>query len=135
MKYTYLIETYSGFDRLTVRSDGQNMDTIFDKLLRITTKVTENCAGDILSLFPAVQKALDDGVSFNAAVMFWEGGVRWKEIDADDTITMDFHTRYPQVWCLSIPGGFDACAEASLERAVLVYRGQCGTEVLGEETP
>lgn len=132
MKYTYQIETNSEFDRLGVHSDDPNMNAIFDKLLRITTKLTMNCAGGILSLFPAVQRALDNGVPFDAAIMFWESGVQWKEIDADDTITMDFHTRYLQVWCLNIPGGFDAGAEASLERVMLVYRGLCGTEVIGE---
>ena len=131
MKYKYLIETYSEFDGLTVHSDGPNMSAIFDKLLRITTKLTENCAGDILSLFPAVQKALDNGVPFDAAVMFGGSGVQWKEIDADDTVTMDFHTRYLQVWCLNIPGGFDAGSEASLERVVLVYRNQQSTETVG----
>ena len=132
MKYKYLIETYSEFDGLTVHSDGPNMSAIFDKLLRITTKLTENCAGDILRLFPAVQKALDNGVPFDAAVMFGESGVQWKEIDADDTVTMDFHTRYLQVWCLNIPGGFDAEVEASLDRILLVYRGTSRTEVIGE---
>lgn len=132
MKYTYQIETYSGFDNLAVHSDDPNMNAIFDELLRITTKLTMNGAGDIRSLFPAVQKALDNGVPFDAAIMFWEGGVQWKEIDTDDTITMDFHTRYLQVWCLSIPGGFDSGAVASLERVLLVCRGLCGTEVIGE---
>lgn len=132
MKYKYLIETNSEFDNRAVHSDGSNMNAIFDKLLRITTKLTESCAGDILSLFPAVQKALDNGVPFDAAIMFWEGGVQWKEIDADDTITMDFHTRYLQVWNLCIPSGFDSGAEASLERVVLVYRGTSRTEVVGE---
>lgn len=132
MKYKYLIETNSEFDNRAVHSDSSNMNAIFDKLLRITTKLTESCAGDILSLFPAVQKALDNGVPFDAAIMFWEGGVQWKEIDADDTITMDFHTRYLQVWNLRIPGGFDAEAEASLDRILLVYRGTSRTEVIGE---
>lgn len=132
MKYTYQIETNSEFDNRAVHSDSPNMNAIYDKLLRITTKLTESCAGDILSLFPAVQKALDNGTPFDAAIMFWKGGVQWKEIDADDTITMDFHTRYLQVWCLNIPGGFDAGAEASLERVVLVYRGTSRTEVIGE---
>lgn len=132
MKYKYLIETNSEFDNRAVHSDSSNMNAIFDKLLRITTKLTESCAGDILSLFPAVQKALDNGVPFDAAIMFWEGGVQWEEIDADDTITMDFHTRYLQVWNLRIPGGFDSGAEASLERILLVYRGTSRTEVIGE---
>lgn len=132
MKYKYLIETNSEFDRLAVHSDSSNMNAIYDKLLRITTKLTESCAGDILSLFPAVQKALDNGVPFDVAIMFWEGGVQWKEIDADDTITMDFHTRYLQVWNLRIPGGFDSGSEASLERILLVYRGTSRTEVIGE---
>lgn len=132
MKYKYLIETNSEFDNRAVHSDSSNMNAIFDKLLRITTKLTESCAGDILSLFPAVQKALDNGVPFDAAIMFWEGGVQWKKIDADDTITMDFHTRYLQVWNLRIPGGFDSGAEASLERILLVYRGTSRTEVIGE---
>lgn len=132
MKYKYLIETNSEFDNRAVHSDGSNMNAIFDKLLRITTKLTESCAGDILRLFPAAQKALDNGVPFDAAIMFWEGGVQWKEIDADDTITMDFHPRYLQVWNLRIPGGFDSGAKASLERVVLVYRGTSRTEVVGE---
>jgi hypothetical protein len=131
VKYTYQIETCSEFDNRAVHSDSPNMNAIYDKLLRITAKLTESCAGDILSLFPAVQKALDNGVPFDAAIMFLEGGVQWKEIDADDTITMDFHTRYLQVWCLNVPGGFDAGAEASLERVVLVYRDQQSTETVG----
>ena len=82
--------------------------------------------------FRLFKKALDNGVPFDAAIMFWEGGVQWKEIDTDDMITMDFNTRYLQVWNLRIPGGFDSGAEASLERVVLVYRGPYRTKVIGE---
>ena len=40
MERTYKIQNYSSFDNWTVHSCGANMSDVFDKLLRITTKVT-----------------------------------------------------------------------------------------------
>lgn len=39
---------YSSFNNYTIESDGNNWSTIFDKLIRLTAKVTESYAGDIL---------------------------------------------------------------------------------------
>ena len=43
-----MMSKYSSFDNYTVESDGANWSRIFDKLIRLTAKVTESCAVGIL---------------------------------------------------------------------------------------
>ena len=43
-----MMSKYSSFDNYTVESDGSNWSRVFDKLVRLTAKVTESYAGDIL---------------------------------------------------------------------------------------
>ena len=131
MERTYKIQNYSSFDNWTVHSCGANMSDVFDKLLRIATKVTERFASDILYLMPVVKRAMDDGVPVDMVIMFRECGVSWREADADDTVTMESYTNYHQVWRLSIPGGLDAGEDASLTRVTLAWRGPYNTEVIG----
>lgn len=131
MERTYKIQNYSSFDNWTVHSCGANMSDVFDKLLRITTKVTERFASDILYLMPVIKRAMDDGVPVDMVIMFRECGVSWREADADDTVTMESYTNYHQVWRLSIPGGLDAGEDANLTRVTLAWHGAYHTEVIG----
>ena len=55
------IERYSIFDNYTVMSCGDNISNVMDKLLRLTTKLTESYASDILFLVPLIDKAMEDG--------------------------------------------------------------------------
>ena len=131
MERTYKIRNYSSYDNWTVHSCGANMSDVFDKLLRITTKVTERFASDILYLIPVIKRAMDDGVPIDMVIMFRECGVDWRAAEADDTVTMERYTNYHQVWRLSIPGGLDAGEDASLIRVTLAWHGAYHTEVIG----
>lgn len=131
MERTYEIRKFASYDNWTVHSCGANMRDVLDKLLRITTKITERYASDVLYLMPTIKSAMDDGVPVDMVIMFREGGVCWKEVEADDTVTMESYTNYHQVWRLSIPGGLDAGEDASLTRVALVWHGPYNTEVIG----
>ena len=48
MKEKVIISRKSVFDNYTVASSGTNWSSIFDKLVRLSAKVTESYAGDIL---------------------------------------------------------------------------------------
>lgn len=131
MERTYEIHNYSSYDNWTVHSCGANMSDVFDKLLRITTKVTERFASDILYLMPVIKRAMDDGVPIDMVIMFRECGVGWRAAEADDTVTMGSYTNYHQIWRLSIPCGLDAGEDASLTCVTLVWHGPYNTEVIG----
>lgn len=131
MERTYKIRKYAAYDNWTVHSCGANMSDVFDKLLRITTKITECYASDILYLLPDIKRAMDDGVPVDLLILFREGGVSWKDANADNTVTMESYSNYHQVWRLSIPGGFDAGEEASLTRVVLTWYGPYNSEAIG----
>lgn len=78
----YKVQRYSAFDNYTVRGCGENVSSIFDKLIRLAAKLTENYASDLLYELPDVHDL--GGFEFgNWLYAFREGGVSRYDLDGD----------------------------------------------------
>lgn len=77
------IRNYSTYkdSRFYVESIGGNYATIFDKLIRLTAKLTENYAGDIYYELGEIEKLIERSQPFNRIIAFREDGVNsyWRE--------------------------------------------------------
>lgn len=64
-----------------VQSIGGNHSTIFDRLIRLTAKLTENYAGDIYYELGEIEKFIERSQPFNRIIAFRENGVYsyWRE--------------------------------------------------------
>ena len=67
--------------RYYVQSIGGNYSTIFDRLIRLTAKLTENYAGDIYYELCEIEKFIERSQPFNRIIAFRENGVYsyWRE--------------------------------------------------------
>lgn len=97
------IKEYSSFDNYMVKSIGNNASSVYDKLLRLTTKLTERYASDILYLFPSIMEAVENSEqSVDAVIMFRESGVSLREVE-NETVEHDpVSANYLQCWRLTI---------------------------------
>ena len=67
--------------RYYVQSIGGNYSTIFDRLIRLTAKLTENYAGDIYYELGEIEKLIERSQPFDRIIAFREDGVNsyWRE--------------------------------------------------------
>ena len=67
--------------RYYVQSIGGNHSTIFDRLIRLTAKLTENYAGDIYYELSEIEKLIERSQPFDWILCFREYGVNsyWRE--------------------------------------------------------
>ena len=67
--------------RYYVQSIGGNYSTIFDRLIRLTAKLTENYAGDIYYELGEIEKLIERSQPFDRIIAFCEDGVNsyWRE--------------------------------------------------------
>ena len=67
--------------RYYVQSIGGNHSTIFDRLIRLTAKLTENYAGDIYYELSEIEKLIERSQPFDWILCFRECGVNsyWRE--------------------------------------------------------
>lgn len=67
--------------RYYVQSIGGNHSTIFDRLIRLTAKLTENYAGDIYYELGEIEKLIERSQPFDRILCFRDGGVSsfWRE--------------------------------------------------------
>lgn len=67
--------------RYYVQSIGGNHSTIFDRLIRLTAKLTENYAGDIYYELGEIEKLIKRSQPFDRIIAFREDGVNsyWRE--------------------------------------------------------
>ena len=61
--------------RCYVQSIGGNYSTIFDRLIRLTAKLTENYAGDIYYELGEIEKFIERSKPFDRIIAFREDGV------------------------------------------------------------
>lgn len=77
------IRNYSTYkdSRFYVESIGENYSTIFDRLIRLTAKLTESYAGDIYYELGEIEKLIERSQPFNRIIAFREDGVNsyWRE--------------------------------------------------------
>lgn len=129
MLRTYQIKPYSSFDNWTFRSCGVNWSDIYDRLLRITTKLTSHYASDILAFLSHMDSYSDSDDPFDFLVLFREGGVSWVNPDANDTIEFYSGTKWLQVWRVSRIGNM--LADVILTRIYLTAEDSWGFEEIG----
>lgn len=129
MLRTYQIKPYSSFDNWTFRSCGANWSDIYDRLLRITTKLTSHYASDILAFLSHMDSHSDSDDPFDFLVLFREGGVSWVNPDANDTVAFYSGTKWLQVWRVSRVGNM--LADVILTRVYLTAEDAWGFEEIG----
>ena len=135
MLRTYKIKPYSDFENWTFRSLGANWSDIYDRLLRITTKLTSHYASDVLAFINHMDRCADTGEPFDFLVFFREGGVSWitpnaiSVKDANDTVEFYSGTKWLQVWRVSWIGNI--CADVTLARVYLTTEDAWGFEEIG----
>lgn len=129
MLRTYQIKPYSSFDNWTFRSCGANWSDIYDRLLRITTKLTSHYASDVLAFINHMDRYSDTDEPFDFLVLFREGGVSWLNPDANDTVEFYSGSKWLQVWRVSRIGNI--CADVTLARVYLTTEDAWGFEEIG----
>lgn len=129
MLRTYKIKPYSSFDNWTFRSCGANWSDIYDRLLRITTKLTYRYASDVLAFLSHMDGYSDSDDPFDFLVLFRESGVSWVNPDANDTIEFYSGTKWLQVWRVSRIGNM--LADVILTRVYLTAEDAWGFEEIG----
>lgn len=129
MLRTYKIKPYSSFDNWTFRSCGANWSDIYDRLLRITTKLTSHYASDVLAFVNHMDRYSDTDEPFDFLVLFRESGVSWINPDANDTVEFYSGTKWLQVWRVSRIGNI--CADVTLARVYLTTEDAWGFEEIG----
>ena len=129
MLRTYKIKPYSSFDNWTFRSCGANWSDIYDRLLRITTKLTSHYASDVLAFINHMDRYSDTDEPFDFLVFFRENGVSWLNPDANDTIEFYSGTKWLQVWRVSRAGNI--LADVTLTRVYLTTEDAWGFEEIG----
>lgn len=80
MNIKYDIRAYSCYDNYTFKTQTKNISYIEDKLIRITAKVTEHYASDILFPIAALQRAVEDETPLDWILLFRDGGVNTYKI-------------------------------------------------------
>ena len=129
MLRTYKIKPYSSFDNWTFRSCGANWSDIYDRLLRITTKLTSHYASDVLAFINHMDRYSDTDEPFDLLVLFREGGVSWLNPDANDTVEFYSGSKWLQVWRVSRAGNI--LADVTLTRVYLTTEDAWGFEEIG----
>ena len=69
------ITDYSCYDNYTVMSVTENISNIIDKLIRLTTKITESYAGDIVYDINTLNSYIEERYPYDKIFFFREHGV------------------------------------------------------------
>lgn len=88
------IKRYSSYPQFETSATGENVSNVFDRLLRITTKITERYASDILYVIDAFHDTRAKNQQFYRILAFREEGVNaYKSVN-------DIHdvSEFIQVW-------------------------------------
>ena len=69
------IVDYSVYNTWTFVSQTENISSIIDKLIRLTAKITESYAGDIVYDIKTLEICVEEEKPFDKILFFREGGV------------------------------------------------------------
>ncbi len=100
MEKTFQIRDYSMYDNYTHKGCGDNVSTVLDAALRVTGKVTEHYASDILYDLDGFREAVKEKRPWHGLLMFREDGVGLKMLEEDRTVQIEDGTLYLQYWTL-----------------------------------
>ena len=70
------ITDYSCYDNYTVKSETENISSIVDKLIRLTAKITESYASDVVYDINALEKFIEEKYPHDKIIFFRECGMR-----------------------------------------------------------
>lgn len=84
MIYKYTFCPYSCYDQYTTKSTTDNVSNVLDRLLRVTTKITERFASDILGAIETFECNRLDHLKYDRIFLFREDGVDSYELKTDD---------------------------------------------------
>ena len=101
MEYIYEIKPFSCYDNWTKTAETKNICGILDKLLRITTKITEWFASDILYDIHNLNKAVEEETAYDRVLVFRESGVSSFEVEDKRTVSYGSAISGIQVWRLT----------------------------------
>lgn len=116
----YRIIPYSVYDNYTVHTEGENISSIMDKLIRLSAKITEHYAGDIYYTI----KMLSEKITVNTEnldylILFRECGVT--EFKTED---IDLHVCSLDSCCQAWHLTYDCeSMETILERVDFIKQG------------
>ena len=132
----YFIQDFSTYDFWTVKSHTPNISNVVDKLLRLTTKLTESYAGDIVYLIDALNECIEGEIPFERLITFREGGVNWFPVEnSDEAVFVEKDGEMPglQYWHLKYePINYNTCC--TVLRRVCLKTDQSFPEYLGGST-
>lgn len=104
---------YSSFGQFTVEETGQNISSVIDRMLRVTVKVTETYASDIIYDIDKLREAVNQNQPFYALLAFREHGVNTYQ--APEDVPKDWGVL--QVWELTVtPGDGENAIKTKFER-------------------
>jgi hypothetical protein len=83
------IKNYSCFDNYTVKSDTENISSITDKLIRLSAKITERFAGDIIYDIEGLRRKMAEGKPYDKVLFFREDGVWVVDVEKLEDYTLD----------------------------------------------
>ena len=78
------IDNYSSYNNYTVVSNTDNISDVVDKLIRLTTKITERYASDIYYDLKSLYHCLEEHEPYDRVLFFRETGVwavNYEEVD------------------------------------------------------
>lgn len=132
MDLKYEIKSFSPYEKWNYDCDGENVSYIVDKLIRLTAKLTEHFAGDIMYTITEYQKHVANGNDFDEVLAFREGGVNNYRPNSENVIErQDYIGRASQVWRLTYD---PATQHSELKRVTLCARFGWNTDYVGGST-
>ena len=109
--------SYSAYGQFKEVVHGDNISSIIDRMLRVTVKVTEHYASDIICDINELQQAVDQKRPYHKFLMFREMGVN--SYDSPDAI--GDNSEAIQVWELTVaPDIDDDQTETKFQRVRLI---------------
>lgn len=78
------IKNYSCYDNYTVKADTNNISNIIDKLIRLSAKITEQYAGDIIYDIETLRNCMANHKEYDKVLFFRESGVWVVDVDKLD---------------------------------------------------
>lgn len=95
------ITNYSSYDNYTVKSYTKNITNIIDKMIRLTAKLTELYASDIVYEINDLEQAVANHKEYDSILFFREAGVSSREVENIPDKLLESLNHSLQTWWLT----------------------------------
>ena len=95
------ITNYSPYDNYTVKSYTKNIINIIDKMIRLTAKLTELYASDIVYEINDLEQAVANHKEYDSILFFREAGVSSREVENIPDKLLESLNHSLQTWRLT----------------------------------